>query len=146
MFLTFEHGEVPPGVPIEGGRTWRYVEYLSSYPYFHVSVLDRDDHGEAREATLLIYTVHDLIDLSLAGPQGWKILEVRLVSPRSVNKGLGWQMDALRCVEEVECDGRLRYVYLLKNGETFFDRDEISGLPREARRLVYTDSRACVAD
>lgn len=141
MFLTFEHGEVPPGVPIEGGRTWRYVEYLSSYPYFHVSALDRDD-GEARETTLLIYTVGDLVDLSLAGPQGWEILEVRLVSPRSINKGRGWQMDALRCIEEVECDGRLRYVYLLKSGETYFDRDEINGLPREDRRLVYADCQS----
>ncbi|MFJ3051891.1 hypothetical protein [Pseudomonas nitroreducens] len=141
MFLTFEHGEVPPGVPIDNGRTWRYVEYLSSYPYFHVSALARDD-AEVRETTLLIYTVYDLVDLSLAKPQGWEILEVRLVSPRCVNKGQGWQMDALRCIEEVECDGRLRYVYLLKSGETYFDRDEIQGLPREARRLVYADCQS----
>lgn len=141
MFLTFEHGEVPPGVPIDNGRAWRYVEYLSSYPYFHVTALARDD-AEVRETALLIYTVYDLVDLSLAGPQGWEILEVRLVSPRCVNKGQGWQMDALRCIEEVECDGRLRYVYLLKSGETYFDRDEIQGLPREARRLVYADCQS----
>lgn len=124
------------GVPLNGGQTWRYVEYLSSYPYFHVSARDWEGH-EASETTLLIYTVADLVDLSLAKSQGWEVLAVQLVSPPHINKGRGWRMDALKSVEEVKLEGRLSYLYMLETGELFSDRDDLKLLSSEYRRVVY---------
>ena len=137
MFLTFDHAEVPVGSLLKGGRTWRYVEYLTSFPYFHVSALDLDDDG-ARLATLLVYTVHDLLDLAAAESNGWQIQHVQLVSPGHLNGSGEWRMDALRRIEEAEVSRGTSYAYSLNSGATYFDREESKGLPRQHWRTVFS--------
>lgn len=47
MFLTFDHAEVPMGALVRGGHSWRYVEYPTTYPWFHVALIEFDgaEHG-----------------------------------------------------------------------------------------------------
>jgi len=129
MFLTLDHSEVPLGALLDGGRAWRYVEYLASYPYFHVSALEASDEG-TRIATLLVYTVHDLLDLAAAEPQGWLIQRVQLVSPGQMNGTGEWQMDLLNEIVRTEIAGRCSYAYMLHSGASYFDQKDAQHLPR----------------
>ncbi|MDT4860545.1 hypothetical protein FQZ97_951150 [compost metagenome] len=137
MFLTFEHAEVPVGALLRGGHTWRYVEYLASFPYFHVSAVDLDEEG-ARPTTLLIYTVSDLVDLAAAEANGWKIQQVQLVSPGRMNGTGEWRMEELRTVESIELSRGTSYAYVLKSGATYFDHESSKSLPRQRWRLVFS--------
>ena len=136
MFLTFEHAEVPVGALVKGAHSWRYVEYISSYPYFHVTALDRDGEGE-RLTTLLIYTVPDLLDLAASESQGWLIQQVQLVSPGHMN-GMGkWTMEELREIEAIELARGTSYAYLLASGAKYLERGEEGNQPPRNRRVVY---------
>ncbi|WP_342246765.1 hypothetical protein [Pseudomonas sp. OTU5201] len=137
MFLTFEHAEVPVGALLRGGHSWRYVEYLGRYPYFHVSALDLDEEG-ARTTTLLIYTVPDLVDLAAAKANGWKIQQVQLVSPGHMNGTGEWRMEKLKAVEGIELARGTSYAYVLKSGTTYFDHEASKNLPRQDWRLVFS--------
>ncbi|EPO8351978.1 hypothetical protein ACUHOL_006742, partial [Pseudomonas aeruginosa] len=112
------------------------VEYLSSFPYFHVTALDLDEEG-ARPTTLLIYTVLDLVDLAAAEANGWKIQQVQLVSPGRMNGTAGWQMEELRAVEGIEVGRGTSYAYVLKSGTTYFDHESSKSLPRQGWRMVF---------
>ncbi|QEY71747.1 hypothetical protein [Pseudomonas denitrificans (nom. rej.)] len=121
---------------MEGGRSWRYVEYLSSYPYFHVSALDSNEEG-SRLSTLLIYTVTYLLDLASAAKQGWKILQVQLVSPGRMNGTGEWRMDDLQEISEVRWEARISYAYLLRSGVTYFEREEFRQQPQDCKQIVF---------
>ncbi|MCY1290128.1 hypothetical protein D9M70_392550 [compost metagenome] len=136
MFLTFEHAEVPVGALVKGAHSWRYVEYISSYPYFHVTALDRDGEGE-RLTTLLIYTVPDLLDLAASESQGWLIQQVQLVSPGHMNGTGQWKMEELGAIEAVEFSQRTSYAYLLAGGGEYVERKEAASQPQSHRRVVY---------
>lgn len=137
MFLTFDHAEVPAGALLKGGHSWRYVEYLASFPYFHVSALDLSEDG-ARPTALLIYTVEDLLDLAVAERQGWAIQQVQLVSPGRMNGTGGWRMEVLREIEGIELARGTSYAYLLSSGATYFEHEAAKTLPRERWRSVFS--------
>lgn len=137
MFLTLDHAELPVGALLKGGRTWRYVEYLASFPYFHVSALDLSEGG-ARPTALLIHTVEDLLDLADAEHQGWKIQQVQLVSPGPMNGTGDWRMEELMAIEGVELARGNSYAYLLSSGVTYFEHEVAKTLPRERWRPVFT--------
>ncbi|VVQ18238.1 hypothetical protein PS938_04539 [Pseudomonas fluorescens] len=136
MFLTFDHAELPVGALLKGSRTWRYVEYLASFPYFHVSTLDLSEDG-ARPTALLIHAVEDLLDLADAESQGWKIQQVQLVSPGRMNGTSDWRMEELRAIEGIELAHGSSYAYVLTSGATYFDHEESKAHPRERWRSVY---------
>ncbi|MCY1307138.1 hypothetical protein D9M70_570410 [compost metagenome] len=112
------------------------MEYLASFPYFHVSALDLRE-GEARPTALLVYTVHDLLDLADAEPQGWKIQQVQLVSPGRMNGTGEWRMEELREIEGVERARGTSYAYQLGTGATYFDHESTKVLPRELWRPIF---------
>lgn len=136
MFLTLDHAEIPVGALLKGGHTWRYVEYLAAFPYFHVTALDVDD-DRTRPTTLLVYTVHDLLDLAAAESQGWRIQSVQLVSPGRMNGTGEWQMEKLREIEGIELARGTSYAYLLCSGATYFDHEETKALPRQRWRSIF---------
>ncbi|RBA51291.1 hypothetical protein DQ403_22335 [Stutzerimonas zhaodongensis] len=137
MFLTLDHAEVPVGSLLRGAHTWRYVEYLASLPYFHVSAVDQDDEG-IRPTTLLIYTVQDLVDLAAAKANGWKIEQVQLVSPGRMNGTGEWRMEELRAVEGTQVARGTSYAYVLKSGATYFDHESSKSLPPQRWRLTFS--------
>ncbi|ATH79635.1 hypothetical protein CO724_00080 [Ectopseudomonas mendocina] len=137
MFFTFDHAEAPVGALLKGGHSWRYVEYLASFPYFHVAAFDLSE-GCARPTALLIYSVEDLVDLATAGRQGWKIQQVQLVSPGRMNGTGGWQMEKLREIEGIELARGTSYAYLLSSGATYFEHEAAKALPRERWRSVFS--------
>ncbi|WP_212631995.1 hypothetical protein [Pseudomonas sp. KB-10] len=136
MFLTLDHAEIPVGALLKGVHTWRYVEYLASFPYFHVTALDVDD-DRTRPTTLLVYTVHDLLDLAAAESQGWEIQSVQLVSPGRMNGTGEWQMEKLREIKGIELARGTSYAYLLYSGATYFDHEATKALPWQSWRSIF---------
>lgn len=114
MFLTFDHAEVPMGALVQGGHSWRYVEYPTRYPWFHVALTELDG-TERRVTTFHVYSAADLIELAESAEHQLQIERVLLVSPGHLNGTGSWQMDELLEIAEVGLENQISWVYRLRD-------------------------------
>lgn len=120
MFLTFDHAEVPMGALVQGGHSWRYVEYPTTYPWFHVALTEFDGSGH-RSTTFHVYDAADLIELAESTEHQLQIERVLLVSPGHLNGTGSWQMDELLEIAKVGLDDQFSLVYRLRDERALFE-------------------------
>ncbi|AZC95870.1 hypothetical protein [Pseudomonas chlororaphis] len=133
MFLTLEHAEVPLGALVKGAHSWRYVEYLTSQPWFYVMALEHVE-GIARPATLLIKALEDLLELEGVDNDAWEITRVHLVSPGHLNGTEDWKMERLKEIAKIKNNGNSSLLYLLHSGVIYFEN-------RQARSYLSNFSK-----
>ncbi|WP_278378606.1 hypothetical protein [Stutzerimonas kunmingensis] len=122
MFLTFDHAEVPMGALVQGGHSWRYVEYPTTYPWFHVALTEFDGSGH-RSTTFHVYDAADLIELAESTGHQLQIERVLLVSPGHLNGTGSWQMDELLEIAKVGLDDQFSLVYRLSDERALFENE-----------------------
>ncbi|WDH44642.1 hypothetical protein PUP66_16080 [Pseudomonas chlororaphis] len=91
----------PLGALVKGAHSWRYVEYLTSQPWFYVMALEHVE-GIARPATLLIKALDDLLELEGVDNDAWEITRVHLVSPGHLNGTEDWKMERLKEIAKIK--------------------------------------------
>lgn len=124
MFFTFDHAKVPTGALLQGGHSWRYVEYPTDFPWFHVALTEFDG-AEYRSTTFHVYSAADLVELAESDTHQLRIERVLLVSPGYLNGTGNWQMDELLEIAKVELADRFSLVYRLRDFRTLFE-DELA--------------------
>lgn len=149
MFLTFDHAEVPMGALVQGGHSWRYVEYPTSYPWFHVALTEFDG-AEQRSTTFYVYDVTDLIELAESTEHQLQIVRVLLVSPGHLNGTSSWQMDELIEIAKVGLEGRTSLVYRLRDDRVLFEDERARTADATQSHKVFVSpvaaSMHCPAD
>lgn len=120
MFLTFDHAEVSMGALVQGGHSWRYVEYPTTYPWFHVALTEFNG-SEHRSTTFHVYDTADLIELAESTEHQIQIERVLLVSPGHLNGTGSWQMDELLEIAKVRLDDQFSLVYRLSDERALFE-------------------------
>jgi hypothetical protein len=129
MFLTFDHAEVPMGALVQGGHSWRYVEYPTRYPWFHVALTELDG-TERRVTTFHVYSAADLIE------------RVLLVSPGHLNGTGSWQMDELLEIAEVGLENQISWVYRLRDERALFEDERARNAGAAQSRTVFVSPGA----
>lgn len=120
MFLTFDHAEVDMGGLVQGGHSWRYVEYPTTFPWFHVALTEFDG-AKHRATTFHVYNAADLIELAESTEHQLQIERVLLVSPGHLNGTGSWQMDELLEIAKVGVEDRFSWVYRLRDERALFE-------------------------
>lgn len=136
MFLTMKHAEVPAGVLVKGVHMWRYVESLTSRPWFHVAVLESYEDF-VRPTIYLIKDLEDLLELAGAADQGWEIDRVDLVSPGDLNGSEGWKMDEMKEIFRLHAGDRSTLAYVLRSGVTYFEDQRVQHHVETGRQVVF---------
>ncbi|ETF06177.1 hypothetical protein ABW53_04965 [Stutzerimonas stutzeri] len=136
MFLTFDHAEVPMGALVRGGHSWRYVEYPTTYPWFHVALIEFDG-AEHRSTTFYVYDLTDLIELADSTEHQLQIERVLLVSPGHLNGTGNWQMDELIEIAKVGLEGRSSLVYRLRDGRVLFEDERARTADASQIQVVF---------
>ncbi|MDD0841411.1 hypothetical protein [Pseudomonas sp. Gutcm_11s] len=136
MFLTFDHAEVPMGALVQGGHSWRYVEYPTTHPWFHVALTEFDG-AEHRATTFHVYNAADLIELAESTEHNLQIERVLLISPGHLNGTGSWQMDELLEIAEVGLEDRFSLVYRLRDERTLFEDERARNADAAQRQTVF---------
>ena len=136
MFLTMEHAEVPVGALLKGAHMWRYVEYMTARPWFHVAVLEHHDDF-IRPTIYMLKDLEDLLELAGAKEQGWEIKRVHLVSPGDLNGSGDWQMDELKEILQVHVEENFSLAYVLRSGITFYEDHRVMAQVDTERRIIF---------
>lgn len=136
MFLTFDHAEVPMGALVQGGHTWRYVEYPTTFPWFHVALTEFDG-AEYRATTFHLYNADDLIELVESTEHQLQIERVLLVSPGHLNGTGSWQMDELLEIAKVGLEGRFSLVYRLRDERALFEDERARNADAAQSHTVF---------
>lgn len=143
MFLTFEHAEVPMGALVQGGHSWRYVEYPTTYPWFHVALTELDG-TEHRSTTFHVYSTADLIELAESTAHQLQIERVLLVSPGHLNGSGNWQMDELLEISEVSLENSFSLVYRLLDERALYEDDRARDADARQTHTVFVSPWAGV--
>lgn len=138
MFLTFDHAEVPMGALLKGGHSWRYVEYPTIYPWFHVTLTEVDE-TQRRPTTFHIYQAADLIELATSAAPQLQIEQVLLVSPGHLNGTGAWQMDELSEIAEVNLEGGSSLIYRLFDDRVLFEDERSRDMAGIQTHVVFVN-------
>lgn len=141
MFLTFDHAEVPMGALVQGGHSWRYVEYPTTYPWFHVALTEFDG-TEHRSTTFHVYDAADLIELAESSDHQLQIERVLLVSPGDLNGTGSWQMDELLEIVKVGLEDRFSFVYRLRDERALFEDERARNVDSTQSHTVFVSPGA----
>ncbi|MFP1518168.1 hypothetical protein [Pseudomonas aeruginosa] len=141
MFLTFDHAEVPMGALVQGGHSWRYVEYPTTYPWFHVALTEFDG-TEHRSTTFHVYDAADLIELAESSEHQLQIERVLLVSPGHLNGTGSWQMDELLEIAKVGLEDRFSLVYRLRDERALFEDERARNVDALQSHTVFVSPSA----
>lgn len=141
MFLTFDHAEVPMGALVQGGHSWRYVEYPTTFPWFHVALTEFDGI-EHRSTTFHVYDAADLIELAESSEHQLQIERVLLVSPGHLNGTGSWQMDELLEIAKVGLEDRFSLVYRLRGERALFEDERARNIDSTQSQTVFVSPGA----
>lgn len=136
MFLTFDHAEAPMGALVQGGHSWRYVEYPTTYPWFHVALTEFDGNAH-RATTFYVYDAEDLIELAESTKHQLNIESVLLVSPGHLNGTGSWQMDELREITKFDLEERCSLAYRLSDERVLFEDDRARNADASKSNTVF---------
>lgn len=136
MFLTFDHAEAPMGALVQGGHSWRYVEYPTTHPWFHVAVTEFDGTAN-RATTFYVYDAADLIELAESTEHQLQIGSVLLVSPGHLNGTGAWQMDELLEIAKVDHEERFSLAYRLSDERVLFEDERARNADVAKTRTVF---------
>ncbi|MDH0896713.1 MULTISPECIES: hypothetical protein [unclassified Pseudomonas] len=137
MFLTMEHAEIPAGALVKGAHAWRYVECLTTRPWFLVDVLEHDA-GYVRPATYLMKDLEGLLELAGAKDQGWEINSVYLVSCGGRSDSEGWTMAKLKQILRVHAGRESSLAYILHPNSTYFESQRVTSHAETSRQVIVT--------
>lgn len=140
MFLTFNHAEDLIGAFVEGGHSWRYVEYPTARPWFHVTLNEFSEKCH-RPTVFHIYDVADLIELAGTAKSHIQIERVLLVSHGYLNGTGEWQMDELKEVAAVSHGDNVSLAYLLRDKRTLFENAGMRDLSGSSSRVIFASPR-----
>lgn len=121
---------------VKGGHSWRYVEYPTTYPWFHVTLTEPDETG-SRPTIFHIYEAADLIELATSSAHQMQIERVLLVSPSHLNGTDGWQMDELIEISEVGFGDSFSLSYRLRDGRVLFDDERARDVDGSLNHVVF---------
>lgn len=136
MFLTFDHAEDLVGAFLEGGHSWRYVEYPTARPWFHVT-LNEFSEKYHRSTVFHIHDLADLIELASAAESHIQIERVLLVSHGYLNGTGEWQMDELKEVAAVSHGDSVSLAYLLRDKRTLFENAGMRDLAGSSSHVIF---------
>lgn len=146
MFLTRDNAEISLEASIStGARSWRFVEWHQTKPWFWVTVMIEGD-GYSHLDTLMLCLPSDIANLIAEGVNASKVVEVQIVTPPSMNKTEVWSMEPLTEIVRgvVPRSGRTVHVFKCRNGKMYVEDSVQPSLPELlSQELIFSEMNLC---
>lgn len=116
---------------------------LTSQPWFYVMALEHIE-GMARQTTLLIKDLKDLLELEGVDNNVWEITRVHLVSPGHLNGTADWKMERLKEIAKIKSNGNSSLLYLLHSGVVYFENSQARSYLSNPNKVVLSGKHPIV--
>ena len=122
MFQTYDINKQHSPFCSDGEHVWDLVSFILNQPWFHVTILVTDDHGDKFERSVMLKELHQIV--ALLQRNDLKLRFVDVVSPGFVNGSGRWKMEPLKEVwlrkqEDDLNEYRYDHVFILESGEKY---------------------------
>lgn len=137
MFYTHPDAEfaLPPALSPFGERSWHWVEFSLQIPYYFLSVSVATEDGSFRRH-FLFSQLRDVLGLIAASKDGFKEIDIALLSPGHMNGSSSYMLGRVK--EIWERRGGHEQMFVMSDGATLhFPPDGDNKNSREME-LVFT--------